>query len=306
MRIEYPDEQTWRAERRRAIGSSEVPAVLGLAGHGPRRASPLAVALRLLRTESGPDHPETEAMTLGRLFEPVAALWYAKQSGARIYREGSTSRAIVSYFPDDRPWLRSTPDFAIVSDPDFPDFVEDGEGKGEAKYTTLPLGDACPPAWWGQLQHHMLCSVARWGVVSAIDASGRGLELRVWKFRRDDEWLAAAVPALDDFVQRVRDGWIPDADDSDACRVAIVDRYPQHVEGKRIALPEALGALLLRRAELKRRIVADELECARIENAVRLLMGDASEATVPGIDGARVTFRTDKRGVRTLRIPTNL
>ncbi len=296
MRIEYQDEQTWRAERRRAIGSSEVPAVLGLAPHGPRRASPLAVALRLLRTEGGPEHRETEAMLLGRLFEPIAALWYGREYGAKVYREGAPG-ALVSYFPDDRPWLRSTPDFAIASAPGRFEV-----GRGEAKYTTLPLGDACPPAWWGQLQHHLACSGASWGVVSAIDASGRGLELRVWTFERDAEWERLAMPALDDFVERVRGGWLPPADDSEACRDAILERFPKD-NGERIVLPAAVGDLLRRRTELMRQIEVAEAECGRIENGVRLLMGTASDATIDGVIGGRVTFRTSKTGVRTLRLP---
>lgn len=136
------DRAAWLAERRRGIGASEAPAVLGL--------SPFEDATTLALRKLGrlPEAEETEAMELGSLLEPVVAELYQRRTGRRIVRQQVFQRDTLDTF------LFATAD-GIDDAGDLVEFKTTGAWTGTAKELGEDGTDELPAHWLIQAQQQI-------------------------------------------------------------------------------------------------------------------------------------------------------
>jgi putative phage-type endonuclease len=87
----------WLAERRRGIGSSDIPVIMGVRDYGSE------YELWLDKTGRAEAQEQTEAMRRGQWLEPHVVDYFAKKTGLAVRRCGLVAHR-------DRPVLRATPD----------------------------------------------------------------------------------------------------------------------------------------------------------------------------------------------------
>lgn len=78
MLVTEANRGAWLEERRKSIGASEAAAALGLSPYDTR------LSLYLRKLGKLPEQPETEAMRLGNLLEPVLAQLFTERTGRAI------------------------------------------------------------------------------------------------------------------------------------------------------------------------------------------------------------------------------
>ena len=250
----------WRADwldwRRGGIGSSDVPALLGLS----KWSSPLKVYMEKrgelpLEEDSG-----SEAMRLGRYLEPVAGKIFEDETGHEV---GAYQEALSH---PHAPWRRATVDF-IAFTADEP--IGPVEIKTAHQLWTEPPIDASIQTQW---QMHVAGLSQGWILQLA---TGRGWRL----FPVEPDYIAMEkmVRAAEEMWQRVQAGEPPAPVAADL--ELLGSRWPHHQEGKTAEIP----AQLLERYQLARAALK---ETTRLKDSVaaeiKALMEDAEVATIEG------------------------
>jgi putative phage-type endonuclease len=189
------DRTQWLEERRRGIGGSDSPVILGV--------SPFVTPRELWRQKRGVDpleQHETPAMLRGTMLEPIAADLYARQTGRKVRKSGLTLR-----HPQHR-WMLAHIDRQIVA--------QDGRGPGvlEIKCPGLHgFGKArrqgLPDYYQVQLQHYLAVSGRQWGAFAVFNAER--WEMVFFDVPRDEELIEAIIARDSEFWQAVEEGREP-------------------------------------------------------------------------------------------------
>lgn len=249
-------EQWWRAQCS-GIGSSDVPALLGLSPW----SSPLQVWLQKTGRE-GPK-PATEAMRIGQALEdPVARLW-ASSSGRKVRRV----QAFLAH--PERRWQVALLDRVTSSGGEPGRELEIVEIKVSGRTDDWRSGDL-PPAYWAQVQHQLAVTGLR--VAHVVALVGTRLEER----------LVEAVPSWqEDLLEVEREFWRHVEEDtpppSSAVDLSILPRAFPGVDGKTLeASPEVAGLV----AELRQQrllLARIQAEVDRLQAEIEAAMGDATD-----------------------------
>lgn len=257
--------EVWLAERRKGIGGSDAPAVLGL--------SPYRSPYEVWAEKRGllPEQAQTDAMAWGVRLEPLVADWFAETSGLRIRKAGlMRSRRW--------PFMQVTVDRLV-----------EGDAILECKTLSWRMAhewddDDTPDAAAIQ-SHHALAVTGRSRayVVGLVD--GRQPKLRI--IDRDERLVDDLTAIEADFWALVESGTEPPLDGSDSTTGTLRTLYPATVDGGAVDVPaRTLARLLSAKHRADARLKKAEEAKARADNALRRRFGYAETLTVGGIPAA--------------------
>lgn len=277
--------QAWLEERKTFIGASESPAILGV---GYATESPWSVWARKVGIEQEAITDELlDCFEWGHAMQPVAISMFEKRTGLICRNLGEFTVQRHPYFP----WMGATLD-AVTTDEDGLAVVEIknvGEHNGDDW-----KGDEPPLRVSVQLQHQM----AVYGVTHgyAVAAVG-GAKLRWHRMERNEAFIAAMIPRLEQFWGLVKSQTPPEADASEACRQVLLKLHPADSGGV-VELPDEADKWdrQLRRAK------EHVKKCQQIidlrENQIKDALGEATFGTLPS--GGRYSWKTQTRKAHTV------
>lgn len=273
--------EQWLAERRKSIGASEVPTVLGLNPWD----TPLQLALR--KRGEIPDKEETEAMRMGHKLEPVVAELYAKET-CRVVKD--LGKYVIQRNPE-HPFLHATLDREVLN---LYKSSMDSALPGDLQIKTVGAhmahhwDEAVPLYVQAQVQAEMAAAELSWGSVAALIGGQRF----VWKdIERNDEFIIYMVAKVEVFWTMIQKGDLPEAGAADNQAMRLL--YPQHDPGKVIELPAIAMTLDEMRTKAKRDVTAAEKRQDEAEAGLKRLIGDAEYGVLP--DGGRYSWKTGER-----------
>jgi putative phage-type endonuclease len=274
------DRADWLELRRQGIGGSDAAAICG---QDPWR-SRFEVWAEKTGVLDAPERPETGAMRWGRILEDlVADELEASTPGLSLFRVGS-----MLAHPE-HPWMLANIDRGAVAG--------DELGVVECKTTGAWSaggwdGDAVPVRPLLQGMHYLAVTGLAW-VIYAVLIGGQRFEVR--KVDRDDELIDHLVALEAEFWDAVTSKVAPPPDGSQACTQFLAHLWDVR-DGAVVTLePAAVEPLLAERAQLIAAQHDLEERQDEVENRMKVLIGDATEALTP--DGERLfTWREYERG----------
>lgn len=280
--IEGLSRDEWLALRRKGIGGSDVPAILG---QSPWR-TPLDVYLDKLGQAE--ETPMNDRMQAGIYLEPVVAQMFIDEHPELEVWKDDYMRAHKEY------------DFMLANTDRL---VRDERGrvgvleiKTTSSWAQKTWDEDVPMYYYLQLQHYINIMDAEYGYLAILVD---GYDYVSYYFERDDAWIGTIeVACIDFWNNHVLETDPPDAVNEED----IKNLYPKEIEGAREA--DALDLQLI--AEyIEAKNMAKQFNDKKKQLTIDLkkLIGD-SEALAVG-DTVVATFKSDSRGVRGLRINEN-
>lgn len=273
----------WLREKRTVLGGSEVPAVLGV---DPRRG-PLDVYTDKVRGYSNEDK---DVFFIGHVLEDPIGRIYERMTGRDVGNVGATE---IQRHPD-IPWLGVTLDritWGSESNPAPGDIWTNGplEIKAVASIWDSSWSDDAPLHVEVQNQTQIHCTGAAWGSMTGLIG---GVQLRWYDQLRNDAFLEAAFPVLDEFWQRVQRRDPPPLSGPKSLE-AIKRLYAQE-DGQTILLDDPAMAVTVTSWE-RTKVLRDESKerAKELEAELRAIMKEASFGALP--DGSYLTLRTTRR-----------
>lgn len=265
-----------REARRSFLGASEVAAVCGL--------DPFNSALDVWASKMGLQLGEdSEAARIGHLLEPVLLADYAQRTGRALSQPGTLFRSDV-------PWAAATPDA-----------IADGARDVQVKVVGRHMADE----WDHKVPYYVQAQV-QWELwVTDLPAADvvaliGGTDLRTVPIERNEAQIIHLVDICSafwrDYVETKR---LPEIDASDTARRVLDALYPQ--QRGLIEADEAMREMVERHQRLDQRIADLVEQRDRLRNEIRRAIGEHEGMTWPT---GRVTWKTNKAGVRVLRIYT--
>jgi putative phage-type endonuclease len=247
-----------QAARRKGIGGSDAPAVLGIS---PFRS---AIDVWADKLNLRPKEPENPAMRWGKLLEPHVASAYSEATGRRVkipYPQIMRHR--------EHSWMLGSIDRLVIGEQRLVELKTSKWDRGWGG----PGTDVVPDDYFIQVQHYLAVTgypVADCAVLIA------GSDFRVYTIQRDDKLIAEMIAVLADFWQaHVLTGKPPAVDGSESCRAYLQARYDRDSGDEIAATPEMVKLAL----ELKEaRVQFEEAEGRKrlLENEIKAILRDAS------------------------------
>jgi putative phage-type endonuclease len=277
--------KAWLARRKELLTASECAAVLG---QDPRRG-PLAVYAEKV---GDVEVEETPWMRWGRRVEGAIAEGYAEETGRPVTDLGAHEIQVHPALP----WLGATLDRQTAGSEKTPAPIDHGpfygaplEAKAVAGHKAAEWREDPPLEYQIQLQVQIACTSATWGSLVALIG---GLSLAWRDLLRNDRFLAAALPKLEEFWLRVQRRDPPEADALPGTTIAIKRLWSED-DGETVALGhEALELVDGWEAARLRTTEAEERQ-QDLENKLRLRLQGATFGALP--DGTFVTLKTTSR-----------
>jgi len=269
----------WLEWRRKGIGGSDAPAIIGL----DRYRSAFDVYADKLGLKQ--EQPDNEAMRQGRDLEEYVASRFCEYTGKKVRRRN----AILQH--PEYPWMIADIDRWVV-----------GENAGFEAKTTSVLNRAkfsqgeFPPNYYVQCMHYMAVTGAeRWYLAVLV----LNKSFHVFTIERDEAEIQALIAAEKDFWENHVLKQIPPAPDgSEATSEVIKQLFPEAKEREEVALfgyEDKIEQYLQLDAQLK------ELEKQKdaIKQELQLALSDAEIGRAQGYivewkNQVRQTLDTDK------------
>lgn len=271
------DRPRWLAERRKGIGSSDAPAILGLSPY----ASPLSVYTDKLGL--GEERVESEAMRWGRRLEPLVIEAFA----AEVDRGCEPNHALLRSTA--RPWQLATLD-AVQVKRDAPRLVGLLEVKTSG-YGREDWDEGLPLYVNAQVQHQFSVTGYEWGSVAVLVGGQKLLWVDV---ERDDRFINdLLLPAEEEFWSRVQEKIPPPPDGTMPSGEALKLLYPTHAPGKVVTLPGEFIDLDGERLRLQADMKEAKAKLDAIDQQLKAAIGDAEAGIVPG--GITYTYKLQHR-----------
>lgn len=273
----YSSRSEWLAARKRGIGASDSPCILGMG----RFRSAYSVATDKLTEAIDDDFDEAADWGL-RLEGPIAQK-FVEVTGIAI----SDPRPFTIYRSIERPHLFCTPDR----------MTEDGvlEIKTAHFEAGKEWAERIPLAYQVQLQQSLYCTGRQRGWFAVLVDGYR------WKYHpmaRNDKWIAKMLPRLDAFWAAVQRGEYPNVDAAEATARALARRYPTPTAGH-VELPNELTEL----GDEYDQILADASRLDErktlIQNIIREAIGNGTVGVLS--DASGFSWAANGKGTRTLR-----
>lgn len=256
------DRRVWLEERRKGIGGSDSPVILGV--------SPFKSPLDLWQEKRGemPDEPPTPAMQRGTHLEPLIAQIYSRSTGRKLRQV----RQIIRH--REHPWMIANLDRHIVA--------ENGDGPGilEIKAPGLSVFARCkreglPDYYTIQLQHYLEVKGWSWGSFAVFNAER--WELLWFDVRRDSELASIIIEKDKAFWEKVVSGEMPEAG-----KVPAVDLPPSE-SSEIVTMDSPAWKDAVERLREAREIRAEaEAYEGTVKQEITDLMGDAQVAEGAG------------------------
>lgn len=290
----FDNDRDWLQARLNGTGASECSAVVNRS----RFCSEYGLYVRKIerRVEDDDDLGHIDAKRMGNYLEPVIERLFIEYGDKPpAFWHLCEAKGLVLYRSKERPHVFCTPD-RVYRYGAQPGVVSALELKAAYFDAFRVWKEKVPIAYLLQCQQimYVLGIQQMW-----IAVLGNGLEFKWHPVARDQELLDRILPRLDRFWQRVQERDPPPIDGSKSTTDAL-----RHVHGdgdpeKAIELDweYAAKAEQLEAADaVAKRAQAD---VDKLKNEFRDALGDATTGLMP--DGSRITWKTDSRGVRSLR-----
>ena len=251
------EKQEWLMYRKKGIGGSDAGAICGV--------NPYRSVMQVYQDKVSEETEETdnEAMRQGREFEDYVARRFMEASGKKV------RRANAMFYDEAHPFMLADVDRLVV-----------GENAGlECKTASPFMADKwedgkVPLSYQIQCYHYMsVMNADAWYIAVLI----YGREFKFYKIERDEQMLADLIRIEQDFWENhVEKGILPEPDGSELTDSVIAEYYRK--SNARSILLRGFDEKLLRRQELTEGIERMETEKRRIEQELKLYLGEAETA----------------------------
>lgn len=277
------DRETWLEERKKGIGGSDAPKILGVSDYGT------AVDVWLDKTGQMPDTPDNDLMWFGRHVEPLIATRFEEETGMKVQNDHKMR------FHKDHPYIMANMDRLILSD---------GNGRGtgilECKstsyYAAKKWGEMdINPSWYVQVQHYMLVTGYEYAFIAyLVDRTYHHHQIEA-----DSELHNLMLEKYEEFWAHVEAGTPPPVSSGDD-----VDKlFPSEIPGKSIeadeTIIEAHRELIdvkeqIKRLDDKKKELEGQVKTA-ISDAESLVYGNQVLATYKQVSGSRLDSKKLKK-----------
>ena len=251
------DKKEWLKYRKKGIGGSDAGAVCGL--------NPYRTAMQVYndKTSDTIEEIDNEAMRQGREFEDYVARRFTEATGKKV------RRANAMFCHESYPFMLADVDRMVV-----------GENAGLECKTASPFmaehwkDGKIPLSYQIQCYHYMtVCNADAWFIAVLI----YGRDFKYYRLERDESMLADLVRIEQDFWEsHVQKRILPEPDGSKLADSVIAEYYKNSVA--EILPPKGFDDKLRRRQELKEDMEQMEREKKKIEQELKLYLGEAEQA----------------------------
>lgn len=269
--------EAWHAQRRSALGGSEVAAVLGL--------SPFESQFALWHRKSGMVQPvgDRPEMEWGRRLESaIRDKWLDDHAPGAGHEDGEwvSEYAGETYLRDG--WKLASPDWVVQEHSSHRKRIIEvkhplyDDGWGKSGTDEVPVYYLCQARWY---MHVLELPVCHFAVLFG------GADYREYTVTQDADDVALMVSAGRAFLDSIADGVRPDIDGSDATYQVVRELHPD-ITPEHVEIPPELARSLVEAEALSK-----EAAALRQQRGAEVLdaMGAAKHADV---NGWRVAFRT--------------
>lgn len=276
------DRSIWLDARRRYIGASDLPAVLGVDTHRS------ALDVYLDKRGMTADKELTEAMEAGIELEEPVLRWYAKRTGKTIRHNTAL------YLSSMHSWLACTPD----------GFEPNGDTvQVKCSGRTSAWDEQIPDYVYVQVQAEMLCLGTRRSVALALVSGWGGFSLKPYDVGRDEAIIGRIVAAGEDMARRIAEGDPPDPDGSKAAGNALRKMFPAEVADTSVLLDLEAAEQTVQLAGVDAQLKELNRQREEIRQRIQMKLGDAECGQLPG--GGLWTWKTQERAGYTVE-PTSM
>lgn len=270
--------EEWLDVRKGGIGSSEIGTILGL--------NPYESAYKLWRRKRGIDAPKAENyyMKAGHFLEDAVSKFYADATGADIIKASAGDWIIRN---NEMPFLQVSPDRTFWRAGD----THNNANKGilECKTTQRNIDpEDLPKYWYVQLMYQLGVAELDHGALAWLTGTGFNFGFKDIEF--DPDLYAYIVENVERFW---RDNIVGGIEPACACVDDVLTKFARHTDGKSIVVKEDIIEALEQLKECKSQIATLEAAKDSIEEAVKVLMGDA-EMLVDVHGNTLATWKTAK------------
>ena len=251
------DKKEWLKYRKKGIGGSDAGAVCGL--------NPYRTAMQVYndKTSDTIEEIDNEAMRQGREFEDYVARRFTEATGKKV------RRANAMFCHESYPFMLADVDRMVV-----------GENAGLECKTASPFmaehwkDGKIPLSYQIQCYHYMtVCNADAWYIAVLI----YGRDFKYYRLERDESMLADLVRIEQDFWENhVQKRILPEPDGSKLADSVIAEYYKNSVA--EILPLKGFDDKLRRRQELKEDMEQMEREKKKIEQELKLYLGEAEQA----------------------------
>ena len=256
--LEGKTETEWLALRKTGVGGSDAGSVAGLNPY----SSPMKVYLD--KTTNNVEQQDSEAVRCGKDLEQYVAERFCEETGKKVRRSHFMYRSV------EYPFMLADVDRLIV-----------GEDAGLECKTCNAFGGkkwdkgGIPEHYLLQCYHYMAVTGKKtWYIACLI----LGKEFVYRKLTWDDALIKSLINVEQEFwVGNVLAGVMPKPDGSDSCDSVLIQRFPEAEKGSGVDLKQYEDDLD-RREEIIRKIDALQAEQSRIEQEIKLAMGENETA----------------------------
>lgn len=273
------DRAAFHEARRKGIGGSDAPVILGLS----KWKTPLQLWLE--KTGRLGETADTPILRRGRKLEAVVASEYEIETGRKLDAFTPVSRV-------DRPWQIGHIDRLIVADAEH-DGTGVFEGKAANVFKIREWDEEAPLPAQVQLQHYLAVTGLKWGSVAGLLG---GIDFKYQDFTRNDEFIEKLTAAEAAFWKLVQDDTPPEPTGRDT---KLIGKVFEVLQGKTIDLPDEALDLDCERlqvcAEIKR---LEELR-DDAEAKLKFMLHDAEYGRLPGGLGT-YSFKNQNRKAYTV------
>ncbi len=276
-RFPIDTKQEWLAERKKGIGASEVPTILGL----NKWTSAFTLYMRKTGQMDPPD--ETIPMRVGHAIEPFIAELYAEATERQVWDPGDY--ALVRH--PDYPWLFCTVDRLAYEkgEPIEPQGRWEDNGAVELKNMSAYRAhewkdDESPLPFSVQNQIQMACLGLKWGSVAGLIGN---TTFKHFDFMRQDALIKKIIGQLEEFWDRVQNRDAPVADGSDSTAHTIFAMHPND-NNETVQISDSRVATAFRAlVDTKESLKEQENWKREEENLIKNAIGDASFGEADGV-----------------------
>lgn len=264
----------WLDLRRTGMGSSDAAAAAGLSPWTP------PFVLWAEKTGLNPPVPDNRSMYWGRILEAVVADEFASR-----HPDVDVIWDRTMYGDPDIDWMLCNPDRLIGHD----GILECKTADKDARFEWV----ASPPIHYQiQVLHQLRVMGRRYAVIAVLIG---GNDYHEFVIERDD----VAIDQIVDIESRFWNDYVlagiePPMLGVDAERAWLAGRYDGE-RGREILLPPDTMALVEQLRDVKARLSELDTERERLENEIKLVMGDATEGLDPSTGNPAVTWRPAQR-----------
>ncbi len=251
------DKKEWLKYRKRGIGGSDAGAICGL--------NPYRTAMQVYndKISDAIEEIDNEAMRQGREFEDYVARRFMEATGKKVRRANSM------FYSEDHPFMLADVDRMVV-----------GENAGLECKTASPFmaehwkDGKIPLSYQIQCYHYMsVCNADAWYIAVLI----YGREFKYYRLERDEEMLSDLIRIEQDFWEdHVQKRILPEPDGSKLADSVIAEYFKKSI-AETIPL-DGFDEKLQRRQELKDDIERMDAEKKKIEQELKIYLGEAEQA----------------------------